>query len=77
MLVRAYMAGVASLGDNSSVRPLGTVCVELVGTVGLVVVLALAAVETGVGLRAHADALPGLDERYFRADAESCTDDFC
>ena len=44
--------------------------------VGLVVVLALAAVEAGVGLGADADTLAGLDESYFGTDAEGGSDDF-
>lgn len=45
-------------------------------TVRLVIILALAAHEAGVRLRAHANALTRLDERDFWTHAESCADNF-
>lgn len=45
-------------------------------TVGLIVVLALSAIEAGVGLCADANSLAGFDERDFRTNAEGCADDF-
>jgi len=42
--------------------------------VGLIVVLALAAVKAGVGLGAYSNSLARLDESDFWANAESCAD---
>ncbi len=73
----AHMRAVSALGDDTRLGPLRAIGVELVAAVSFVVVVALAAVEAGVGLGADADALAGLDESDFWADAESCADDFC
>ena len=61
VLVCAHVRGVASLGDDAAVGPLGTVGIQLMAAVCLIVVLALAAVQTGVGLRSYANALAWLN----------------
>ena len=75
MLVGADMRGIAALGDNAGVGPLGAVRVELLAAVGFVVVLALAAVEARPALGAHADALAFLDEGDLGAYADGGSDD--
>lgn len=77
MLVGAHVRRVAALRDDARVGPDGAVRVKLLEAVGLVVVAALAAVEAGPALGANADALAGLDEGDFGADAKCGADDFC
>jgi len=76
MLVGAHMRRVAALRDDARVGPHGAVRVKLLTAVGLVVVAALAAVKAGPALGADADALAGLDEGHFGADAERGADNF-
>lgn len=77
MLVGADVRGVATLRNDAGALPERTVGVALVHAVGLVVVLALAAVEARVGLCADADARALLDEGDLGADADGCAYDFC
>lgn len=77
VLVGAHVRRVAALRDDARVGPDGAVRVKLLEAVGLVVVAALAAVEAGPALGANADALAGLDEGDFGADAKCGADDFC
>lgn len=76
MLVRAHVRRVAALRDEAGALPERAVRVALVHAVGLVVVLALAAVEARVGLCANADARALLDEGDLGADADGCAYDF-
>jgi hypothetical protein len=76
MLVRADVRRVSALRHDARVGPHGTVGIQLMATIRLVVVLALAAHEARVGLGSYSYALAGLDERDFGPDAESCADDF-
>ena len=48
VLVCAHMRRVSSLGDDPRLWPLRTVGIQLMAAVGLVIVLALAAIEAGV-----------------------------
>ena len=76
MLMCANMRRVSTLRHNSCIRPNSAICIQLMATVRLVIILALAAHEAGVRLRAYADALSRLDERDFWTDAESRADNF-
>lgn len=77
MLVCPHMAGLSSLGDDSSVRPFGSVGVDLEdAAVGFVFVFALLALATGEALGSHADPLTFFDEGYFGPDSDGCADDF-
>lgn len=64
---------ISSLAHDSRVRPHCTVSIELMHTVGFIVVLALLALQTRVALRANSDSLPRLDERDFGSNTECCT----
>ena len=74
VLVCAHMRRVSSLGDDSGFWPLRTIGIQLMAAVGLIVVLALAAVKAGVGLGAYSNSLARLDESDYWANAESCAD---
>ncbi len=67
VLVRPHMRRVAALRDDPRVGPHGAVRVELFPAVRLVVVVALAAVQARVALRAHADPLALLNQRHLGA----------
>jgi hypothetical protein len=74
-LVRADVAGVAALGDDAGLGPDGAVGIELVDAVGLVIVLALLALQAGVELGADADALARLDQSDLGPDAQGLAND--
>jgi hypothetical protein len=76
VLVCAHVRGVASLGDDAAVGPLGAVGIQLMAAVCLVIVLALPAVETGVGLRSYANALAWLNQGDFRTNSQSFPNNF-
>lgn len=76
MLVCAHVRGVASLGDDATVGPLGTVGIQLMATVCLIIVLALAAVETGVGLRSYTNALSRLYQGDFGTNPQRFPNNF-
>jgi hypothetical protein len=65
------------LRDDARVRPEGAVRVELLEAVGLVVVLALAALEARVALSADADSLTLLDQGDLRSYANGLAHDLC
>jgi len=77
VLVGSNMRRVASLGDDSGLGPFGTVSIQLMTAVCLVIGVALSAVETRVGLSTNTNSLSGLDQGDLWTDAQSCTDDFC
>lgn len=60
-LVGTDMTRVSTLGDDSGIWPNGTISVDLVAAVGLVVVFALLAVQARVDLSAYANSLSRLD----------------
>ena len=64
------MRRVSSLSDVPCVKILGTVRIDLLCAVRLVVVLALSALEAAPDLGAHANALAGLGERHLGAHTE-------
>jgi hypothetical protein len=68
------MAGVASLGD-SAVGVFGAVCVDLVGAVVLLVVLALVAGEVGTNLGTDSGAVANLNAGYLVADLYDFSND--
>jgi hypothetical protein len=68
---------ISSLAHDSRIRPHGTVSIELVHTIRLIVILALLALQTRVALRANTDSLSRLDECDFRSNAECCSNDLC
>jgi hypothetical protein len=74
-LMRSHVAGIASLSDNSSFRPDGAISIHLMHTVGLIVILALLALQARVQLGAHTYALPGLDQRHLGPDTKSLPND--
>lgn len=71
------MARISTLRNDSGFGPDSSVGIELVATVCFIVIFALATLETGVRLGADTDALTGLDEGYFWADAEGFAYNFC
>lgn len=76
MLMSPNMGRITTLADNPSLGPLSTIGIELLATVCLVIIFALAAFEAGIGLSSYADSLAGFDECDFRADAEGPSYDF-
>lgn len=72
-----HMRRIPSLRNNPRIRPHGPIRIQLMPTIRLVIILALATLQTRVRLRSHADSLARLDERDFGPDAESRADDFC
>lgn len=72
----ADMRRVSALGNRTGIRKGRSVCIELLLAVRLIVVLALAAVEAGVGLSADTDTLAGLDLGDLWSDPEGLADDF-
>lgn len=76
MLMCADVRRVSSLGHNSGLWPHGTISIELMAAVRLVIILALAALETRVRLRSNSYALSRLDECHLGSNAESCADNF-
>ena len=77
VLVGSHVRRVAALGDDASAGPDGAVGVELLGAVGLVVVLALFAAQAGPGLGTDTDALALLGQGDFGADTDDTADDLC
>jgi hypothetical protein len=68
---------ISSLAHDSRIGPHGTVSIELMHTVRLIVILALLALQTRVTLRANTDSLSRLDECDFRSNTERCSNNFC
>ena len=65
------------MADNSGLGPLGAVCVyDDVGTVGLVVTLALLALAAGEYLSANPDSLANLDVGDLGPDFDCGADNF-
>jgi hypothetical protein len=69
--------GISSLAHNSRIGPDGTISIELMHTVRLVVILALLALQTGVALRANTNSLSRFDECDFRTYTERRANDLC
>src|SRR4051812_44777115 len=76
MLVCPNMASITTLANNSRVRPHSTIGIQLMLAISLVIILALSALQTRVGLGADTDTLAFFDECYFRADAHCRSYDF-
>lgn len=71
------MGRVTALADNSSLGPLGAICVhDDLGAVGLVVVLALFALAAGEYLCANTDSLANLDVCDFGSDFDRRANNF-
>ena len=69
MLMRANMARIPALSHDFRLGPDGTISINLMPAIRLIVLLALRAVETGVDLCSDSDSFSDFDERYFGADA--------
>ena len=71
----SHMAAVPALRDNSGIGPYCAICIHLMHAVGLIVVLALFALEAGIQLRTEAHALAGFHQRDFGPDSQGLAND--
>lgn len=77
MLMSPNMRGIATLTHNSRVGPHGTISVELMHAIRLVIRLTLSALQTRVALCPDTDPLTRLNESDFRSNTKCSADDFC
>jgi hypothetical protein len=77
VLMSPNMCRISSLAHNSGIRPHGTISIELMHTVRLVILFALLALQTRVALRANSDSLSRFYERNFGAYTECRANNFC
>lgn len=76
MLVCPDMRRVSALRNNAGVGPDSAIGIQLLPAVGLVVILALSAVEAGVALSSDTHALAFLDQGHLGADTDGRSNDF-
>lgn len=74
--MHADMACEPTIRNDIRARPDGTIGINLMHAISLIVVLALLALQTRVDLGADADALALLDQRHFGPDPHRFPDDF-
>lgn len=77
MLMSPHVRRITSLRDDSGIRPFGTISIQLLAAIGLVVSITLSAIKTRVRLSTNANSLACFDQSDLWADAECCADDFC
>jgi hypothetical protein len=73
--MRPDVRRVATLRYDARLGPRRTVCIHLLGAVCLVVVLALAALQTRPGLGTNADTVANLDVLDLGTDTEGLSND--
>lgn len=71
------VGGVATLGNNTRIGPDGTICVELVLAVCLVIIFALSALEAGIALSTDTNTLALFDQGHLWSDTDCLSNNFC